>query len=299
MIRGPLSDQTFAMKGQPTKFFVENPLYVECFENEVATHKTVKSPFLISLIFGFKTASRVYLIFDYCSGSDLETFIRKRNVTEDMIRFVMAEFSMGLLHLHAYGIVHRDLKPNNILLTSEGHVKIADYGMSKNIGTGRTYSIKGAYEYMAPEITFISRNGHGKKADWWSFGIVFYKMFTGRLPFSHPDEDELLKLLKKGDYATANLSETSISIIEKFLEKDEDLRIDGLQMRSHDFFSGINWEDIEHGKHAVPMEMRTGYENFEEVVAKYHPLEEDDIFTLPSNHEDLFKNFYYDSTLES
>ncbi|EAW74263.1 ribosomal protein S6 kinase, 90kDa, polypeptide 4, isoform CRA_d [Homo sapiens] len=84
------------------------------------------------------------------------------------------------------GIIYRDLKLENVLLDSEGHIVLTDFGLSKEFLTEekeRTFSFCGTIEYMAPEI-IRSKTGHGKAVDWWSLGILLFELLTGASPFT-------------------------------------------------------------------------------------------------------------------
>lgn len=91
--------------------------------------------------------------------------------------------------MHSAGIIYRDLKPENVLIDSEGHLKITDFGLSKeglNLAKSDpdlTYSICGTPEYIAPEI--VTGHGHTNCVDYWSLGILFYEMYVGYPPFRH------------------------------------------------------------------------------------------------------------------
>ncbi|ERL91572.1 hypothetical protein D910_08902, partial [Dendroctonus ponderosae] len=110
---------------------------------------------------------------------ELATSIRSSPKVSEISRFYLAEIILALEHLHSLGIIYRDLKPENILLDQEGHVKLTDFGLSKEHiqDNTRTLTFCGTIEYMAPEI--ILRLGHGKAADWWSLGALLYDMTTG------------------------------------------------------------------------------------------------------------------------
>lgn len=85
--------------------------------------------------------------------------------------------------LHSNNIIFRDLKPENILIGSDGHLKLTDFGLSKegiNLET-KTETFCGTAEYLAPEI--VSKGGNNKEVDWWTLGILIYEMISGKPPF--------------------------------------------------------------------------------------------------------------------
>jgi classical protein kinase C len=101
--------------------------------------------------------------------------------------------------LYRYGFIVanwcRDLKLDNILLTLDGHIKIADYGLCKEqMGyTSVTNTFCGTPEFMAPEI--LREQPYGRGVDWWAFGILIYEMLLGQSPFRGDDEDEIFEAI--------------------------------------------------------------------------------------------------------
>ena len=95
-------------------------------------------------------------------------------------------------------MLYRDLKPENILIGSDGHIKLADFGLSKELEADlfeaedrrktRTFSVCGTEQYMPPEI--VNEKGHNEMADWWSLGITLFELATGQPPFSAGDGSE-------------------------------------------------------------------------------------------------------------
>ncbi|KAK2507482.1 hypothetical protein MC885_001975 [Smutsia gigantea] len=141
----------------------------------------VNHPFIVKLHYAFQTEGKLYLILDFLRGGDLFTRLSKEVMfTEEDVKFYLAELALALDHLHSLGIIYRDLKPENILLDEEGHIKITDFGLSKEAidHDKRAYSFCGTIEYMAPEV--VNRRGHTQSADWWSFGVLMPPAQTQR-----------------------------------------------------------------------------------------------------------------------
>ena len=91
-------------------------------------------------------------------------------------------------YLHSKNVIYRDLKPENLLIAPDGYLKLTDFGFAK-IVDGRTYTLCGTPEYLAPEI--LTNKGHGKGVDWWTLGSIIYEMLVGIPPFYQQNRMEL------------------------------------------------------------------------------------------------------------
>ncbi|XP_074224113.1 ribosomal protein S6 kinase alpha-2 isoform X4 [Camelus bactrianus] len=211
----------------------------------------VNHPFIVKLHYAFQTEGKLYLILDFLRGGDLFTRLSKEVMfTEEDVKFYLAELALALDHLHGLGIIYRDLKPENILLDEEGHIKITDFGLSKEAidHDKRAYSFCGTIEYMAPEV--VNRRGHTQSADWWSFGVLMFEMLTGSLPFQGKDRKETMALILKAKLGMPQfLSTEAQSLLRALFKRNPCNRlgagIDGVEeIKRHPFFITIDWNKL-------------------------------------------------------
>lgn len=109
--------------------------------------------------------------------------------------FYTTEIVVALDHLHKSKIVYRDLKPENLLIASDGHIKLTDFGFAKKV-EDKTYTLCGTPEYLAPEI--IISCGYNHSVDWWALGILLYEMLVGYPPFYDSNPMNIYKKIIDG-----------------------------------------------------------------------------------------------------
>lgn len=209
----------------------------------------VQHPFIVKLNYAFQTEGKLFLVLDFVRGGDLFTRLNSEVMfTEEDVKFYLAESLLALTHLHSLGIIYRDLKPENILLDEEGHIKLTDFGLSKEALDDKAYSFCGTVEYMSPEV--IARQGHTKSADFWSLGVVMFEMLTGVLPFQGENRKETMHQIVKIKLSMPlYLSMEAQSLLRCLFKRNPANRLGsgprgGKDIMDHIFFQSINFEKL-------------------------------------------------------
>lgn len=211
---------------------------------------SAKHPFLTNLYCSFQTENRIYFAMEFIGGGDLMWHVQNQRLSVRRAKFYAAEVLLALKYFHSNGVIYRDLKLENILLTPEGHIKIADYGLCKDemwYGN-KTSTFCGTPEFMAPEI--LKEQEYTKAVDWWAFGVLLYQMLLCQSPFSGDDEDEVFNaILTDEPLYPIDMAGDIVQIFQGLLTKDPEKRLgagprDALEVMEEPFFHNINFEDI-------------------------------------------------------
>lgn len=209
--------------------------------------ENMNSPFILQLHYAFQTDDKLYLVMDFMSGGELFFHLRKeRKFLESKARFYAAEITLALEYLHSHGIVYRDLKPENILIGEDGHIKIADFNLSKQgLREGvKTYTFCGTPEYLAPEI--LQGRGHDKAVDYWALGALIYEMLAGMPPFHCRDKNQMfMNILKKPVEMKPYFSKEACSLLTSLLVVDPTKRLSNMnELKKHEFFRDLDWDRL-------------------------------------------------------
>ncbi len=189
-------DRVVAVKILPEEFGNDTKFALR-FTREARALARLNHPNIVAVYEFGHTDDVYYFLMEYVDGATLREVIHEQPLPPDQALAIVPYLCDALQYAHDQGVVHRDIKPENILLTKDGQVKIADFGLSRLLGneskqdvlTG-THQVMGTPRYMAPEqlegTHFVDH-----RADIYSMGVVFYEMLTGELPigrFSAPSE---------------------------------------------------------------------------------------------------------------
>ncbi|KAM6109286.1 microtubule-associated serine/threonine-protein kinase 4 [Phoenicopterus ruber ruber] len=308
-VRHKETRQRFAMKKiNKQNLILRNQIQQAFVERDILTF--AENPFVVSMYCSFETRRHLCMVMEYVEGGDCATLMKNMGpLPVDMARMYFAETVLALEYLHNYGIVHRDLKPDNLLVTSMGHIKLTDFGLSKvglmslttNLYEGHIEKdarefldkqVCGTPEYIAPEV--ILRQGYGKPVDWWAMGIILYEFLVGCVPFFGDTPEELFGQVISDEINWPEKDEApppdAQDLITLLLRQNplERLGTGGAyEVKQHQFFRSLDWNGLLRQKaEFIPqLESEDDTSYFDTRSEKYHHMEteeEDD-----TNDEDF------------
>uniref|UniRef100_A0A665UFB7 protein kinase C n=1 Tax=Echeneis naucrates TaxID=173247 RepID=A0A665UFB7_ECHNA len=221
-----------------------------CEKRIFETVNSVRHPFLVNLFACFQTQEHVCFVMEYAAGGDLMMHIHADVFSEPRAVFYAACVVLGLQFLHDHKIVYRDLKLDNLLLDTEGYVKIADFGLCKE-GMGfrdRTSTFCGTPEFLAPEV--LTETSYTRAVDWWGLGVLIFEMLVGESPFPGDDEEEVFDSIVNDEVRYPRfLSTEAISIMRRLLRRSPERRLgagerDAEEVKKHLFFRHMDWNGL-------------------------------------------------------
>ncbi|KAJ3377176.1 hypothetical protein HDU80_003436, partial [Chytriomyces hyalinus] len=214
--------EKYALKYIDKKMCVEMKA-VDCIIQERFLLEDVHSTFICNLRYAFQDDENMFMVIDLALGGDLRYLLNTKGpLSEDLVRFYMAESSLGIKYLHSQSIVHRDLKPDNILISEKGHVLLTDFNIATRFKADKPMkSEAGSPAYMAPEMFF--RKGYNCTIDWWSLGVIQYELLLGKRPFESNSSDGLKKAIMNDEITfkgNREISADTQDVIKAFLCRD-------------------------------------------------------------------------------
>ncbi|XP_036386011.1 microtubule-associated serine/threonine-protein kinase 2 isoform X3 [Megalops cyprinoides] len=308
LVRHKETKQRFAMKKiNKQNLMLRNQIQQAFVERDILTF--AENPFVVSMYCSFETRRHLCMVMEYVEGGDCATLLKNMGpLPVDMARMYFAETVLALEYLHNYGIVHRDLKPDNLLVTSMGHIKLTDFGLSKvglmnmttNLYEGHIEKdarefldkqVCGTPEYIAPEV--ILRQGYGKPVDWWAMGIILYEFLVGCVPFFGDTPEELFGQVisdeinwPEGEEAPPPDSQDLITLLLRQNPLERLGTGGAYEVKHHQFFHSLDWNSLLRQKaEFIPqLESEDDTSYFDTRSERYHHLETEEEDT---NDEDF------------
>lgn len=223
--------------------------------------KDCDSAFLVRLVATFQDGKMLYMCMETVMGGELFNRLARVGgaVPERHAQFYAACVVLAFEYLQARHYVYRDLKPENLLVDTDGYVKVADFGFAKRLLPGeKTYTLCGTPEYMAPEL--FRQSGHGKGVDWWALGVLVYEMVVGAPPFYSPDGDgaEQMQRILKAKYSfPSGLSAPCKDLVRRLLHVNPTRRLGCLRdgaadVAKHQWFERVEWAAVAERRAQAP-----------------------------------------------
>ncbi|KAK7268466.1 hypothetical protein RIF29_21165 [Crotalaria pallida] len=218
-------------------------------------------PGIVKLYFTFQDTLSLYMALESCEGGELfDQITRKGRLKEAEAQFYAAEVIDALEYIHNLGLIHRDIKPENLLLTADGHIKIADFGSVKPMqdsqitvlpnaaSDDKACTFVGTAAYVPPEVLNSSPATFGN--DLWALGCTFYQMLSGTSPFKDSSEWLIFqRIIAREIRFPDDFSDEARDLIDRLLDPDPSRRLGAGPggydaLKRHPFFKGVDWNDV-------------------------------------------------------
>jgi len=248
LVQDKTTEQTYALKAVSKAQIVQTGQQGHVMSEKKAM-QMFDHPFLTKLYATYKDRDRLYFLLEPSLGGELFSVLRERTLfDENTARFYAASVLAAFEYMHSLNIIYRDLKPENLLLDGDGYLKVTDFGFAKDITNGRTWTLCGTPDYLAPEI--VAGKGHGKGVDWWCLGIFIYEMLASYPPFY--DEDPMrtyAKIMAGAVNYPSHFSKDAVNLIKRLLQHKPTKRLGVVkggasEIRKHPWFAGVDWNAL-------------------------------------------------------
>jgi protein kinase A/protein kinase X len=262
-------------------------------EKDILTR--IAHPFIVNILTGFQDEKRLCMLLEYVNGGELFSHLRKEGrLPNEHAQFYAGEIVLAFEYLHKLHIVYRDLKPENLLIDTDGHIKITDFGFAKEV-EDRTWTLCGTPEYLAPEI--IQSKGHGKPVDWWALGVLIFEMLAGYPPFYDENPFGIYQKVLAGriDFPR-HFDVRAKDLIKRLLTQDRAKRYGCLKngpedIKTHKWYKGMDWTALFNRQCKPPFEPAVKSSDDTSMFDRYPESTEASAPSIGASDQALFEGF--------
>lgn len=276
--------QTYALKILSKYNIVESGL-----QDHVMAEKNIMEelnhPFILDFHCAMQDDKHIYFLLEVLLGGELFKFLRaETQFPESWSRFFSASVILAFCELHERKIAYRDLKPENLVMDSNGFLKVVDFGLAKKVDSGKTWTLCGTPDYLAPEV--ILNEGHDWAVDYWALGVLIYEMTAGTPPFYSDEPMEIYEKILSGHVSIPSHFTRSLSdLVKKLLRTYQSKRLGRTKggtaaIMKHKWFSGFDWNALMNKTMNVPIKPEV--KNMED-ISNFDAYPEEDDNAIVSN----------------
>ena len=242
-VKNILNEKEYAMKVMNKNSIIEQK-YFHYIMSEFEILKSLSGcPFILDLYYCFQSANYLYMVIDLCTNGDMISAVKINNK-----KLFICELILAIEYIHKKKIIYRDLKPENILIDNNGHIKLCDFNLAIKMEKGkkRANSFCGSPLYLSPEMA-EKKNGISYKADIYQIGLIIYELYTGECAFNGNELEEVYEKIKNNKINFNHKNIIEVEYLKDLLMNiliDEDKRYYFDEIKKHDFFKEINWDDV-------------------------------------------------------
>ena len=245
------TNQLFCIKVLKKSELLQSKL-IEHELNQLQNLTSIYHPFIVELKgINNKDPYNLFYLTEFIAGVNLKQLIKlNQKLPIEHAKFYVACIITVLDYLHKKKIIYRDLRPENVVINSNGYVKLCEFTLSKKLKEDYTDSLCGIPEYYSPEM--INKTGYNKSIDFWQLGVLLFEILVGYTPFMDSDPVKLYQKIKSCKVKfPKNINKNAKTMIRHFLVGDMNKRLGctkkGIyEIIQNPFFQDFDWEGLLH-----------------------------------------------------